>query len=100
MVHFWPLAMAMAVAVIRPEHAIGADLHENRLFYEKRYFSPILIISVPSRPQKWIRLEILRWKMVSGGLEVKIKAISWLISDFLCKLDIQSRSFSFAGGGR
>ena len=40
MVHFWPLAMAvamataMAVAVIRPEHAIGADLHENRLLFK------------------------------------------------------------------
>ena len=73
MVHFWTLAIAMAtamaVAVIRPEHALGADLHENRLLYEKHYFRPILVISGPSRPQKWIRLEILRWKMVSGGLE-------------------------------
>ena len=77
MVHLWPLTMAiamamataMAVAVIRPEHAIGADLHENRLFIEKRCFKPIFVISGPSRPQKWIRLEILRWKMVSGGLE-------------------------------
>ena len=66
------MATAMAVAVIRPEHAIGADLQENQLFYEQFYFSSILVISGPSRPQKWIRLEILRWKMVSGGLEVKI----------------------------
>ena len=66
------MALAMAMAVIRPEHAIGADLHENRLFIKKHYFSPILVISGPSRPQKWVRLEILRWKMVSGGLEVKI----------------------------
>ena len=79
---------------------IGADLHENLLFIGKRYFRPILVTSGPSRPQKWIRLEILHWKMVSGGLEVKIKAISWQIYDFLYKLDIQSRSFSFAGGGR
>merc|ERR1711924_8837 len=71
------MVTAMAVAVIRPEHAIGADLQENLLFYEKLYFRPILVISGPSRPQKWIRLEILRWKMVWGGLEVKIKAISW-----------------------
>ena len=79
MVYFWPLATAMAiamamatamaVAVIRPEHAIGADLHENRLFIEKLVFRPILIILEPSRPQKWIRLEILRWKTVSGGVE-------------------------------
>ena len=48
---------------------IGADLHENLLFIEKRDVKRILVISGPSRPQKWIRLEILRWKMVSGGLE-------------------------------
>ena len=77
----------------------GADLHENVLFIEKHRFRFILVVSGPSRPQKWIRLEILRRKMVSGGLEVKIKAISWQIYDFLYKLDIQSRSFSFAGGG-
>ena len=70
------MATAMAVAVIKPEHAIGADLEKNRLFYETPYFRSILVISGPSRPQKWIRLEILRWKMVSGGLEVKSKAIS------------------------
>ena len=63
------MATAMAVAVIRPEHAIGADLHENQLFYEKQCFRSILVISGPSRPQKWIRLEILRWKTVSGGVE-------------------------------
>ena len=45
------MATAMAVAVIRPEHAIGADLHENRLFIEKRCFSTILVISEPSRPE-------------------------------------------------
>ena len=66
MVHFWPLAIAMAmatamaVAVIRPEHALGADLHENQLFIEKLRFKPILVISGPSRPQNWIWLEILR----------------------------------------
>ena len=48
---------------------IGADLHENRLLIEKLCISIILLISGPSRPQKWIRLQILRWKMVSGGLE-------------------------------
>ena len=70
------MAMAMAVAVIRPEHAIGADLEKNLLFYETAYFRPILVISGPSRPQKWIRLEISVKMVVSGGLEVKIKAIS------------------------
>ena len=70
------MATAMAVAVIRPEHAIGADLHENRLFYEKQCFRPILVISGPSRPQKWIRLEISVKMVVSGGLEVKIEHIS------------------------
>ena len=63
------MATAIAVAAIGPEHATGADLHENRLFTEKHYFRPILIISGRSRPQKWIRLEILRWKMVPGGVE-------------------------------
>ena len=48
---------------------IGADLHENRLFYEKQCVGSILVISGPSRRQTWIQLEILRWKMVSGGLE-------------------------------
>ena len=44
----------------RPEYAEGGQIHENRLFIEKRCFMPILVISGPSRPQKWIRLEILR----------------------------------------
>ena len=65
------MATAMAMAVIRPGYAIGADLHENRLT-EKHCFSSSLVISEPSRPQKWIRLEILHQKMVSGGPEVKI----------------------------
>ena len=57
------VAMAMAAAaaaVIRPEHAEGGRNHENRLFIETRYFRPVLVILGPSRPQKWIRLEILR----------------------------------------
>ena len=62
-------AAAAAAAVIRPEHAEGAWNHESRLFIETRYFGPILDILGPSRPQKWIRLEILHQKMVSGGLE-------------------------------
>ena len=48
---------------------IGADLHENQLFIEKRCFRTILIIFEPSRPQKWIRLEISGRIVVSGGLE-------------------------------
>ena len=64
------MAMAMAAAaVIRPEHAEGARNHENRLFIGKRYFRPILAILGPSRPQKWIRLEIPVKMVVSGGLE-------------------------------
>ena len=54
------MAMATAMAVIRPKHAEGGQIHENLLFTEKRVFICILIISGPSRPQKWIRLEILR----------------------------------------
>ena len=61
---------------------IGADLHENRLFIEKRCCRPILIISGPSRPQKWIRLEISGRMVVSGGLEVKIEPISWSQSGY------------------
>ena len=77
------MAMAMAVAAIRPEHAIGAGLHENRLFHEKHYFRSILAISGPCRPQKWIRLEILRWKMVSGRLEDENKSISGKINEIV-----------------
>ena len=54
------MAMAMAMAVIRPEHVGRADLHENLLFVEKCVLRLILAILEPSRPQKWIRLEILR----------------------------------------
>ena len=58
------IAMAMAMAVIRPEHSEGARNHENPLFCEKhksmkkRNFGSILVDWGPSRPQKWIRLEI------------------------------------------
>ena len=45
-------AMATAMAVIRPEHAEGGQIHENLLFRS------ILVISGPSRRQKWIRLKI------------------------------------------
>ena len=57
-------AAAAAAAVIRPEHAEGERNHENRLFIEKRVFRSMLSISGPSRPQKWIRLEISVLKMV------------------------------------
>ena len=50
--------------------------HKNALFNEKRSFRPFLTISGPSRPQKWIRLEISIILVVSGGLEVKIEASS------------------------
>ena len=76
------MATAMAVAVTRPGYAIGADLHENRLFIEKRCFTPILVISGPSRPQKWIRLEISIILVVLGGLGVKIETISWLFTGY------------------
>ena len=63
------MAMATAMAVIRPEHAYRGRPPRKSTFYEKQCFSLILVISGPSRPQKWIRLEILRWKMVPRGLE-------------------------------
>ena len=74
---------------------IGADLHENQLFIEKRCFRPNLVISGPPRPQKWIRLEILHWKMVSGGLEVKIEVISKIIEP---KLKILFSGVEFRAG--
>ena len=51
---------------------------KNALFVEKQRFGPILAISGPSRPQKWIRLEILH-RMV--GPHVKLS----LGSDFTTK---------------
>ena len=51
------MAMAMAVAVIRPGYAIGADLHENRLFIEKRCF----------RFSFWSFLSLLDLKNGSGS---------------------------------
>ena len=60
MVHFLPLTMpiatAMAVAVIRPEHAIGADLHENRLFMKNLILDPF-----------WSFLDLLDVKNGSGS---------------------------------
>ena len=62
MVHFWSLAMAMAmatamaVAVIRPEHAIGADLHKNRLFIKNTILSVF-----------WSFLDVLDLKNGSGS---------------------------------
>ena len=67
------LAMAMAVAVIKPENAYrGRPPRKSTFFYEKHCFKFILITFDPSRPQKWIRLEILHKKIVSGSPEVKI----------------------------
>ena len=74
MAHSLPMAVAMAVAaamaVIRPEHAEGGRIHENDLLSKTR-FTSILFILGPSRPHKWIRLEILHQKIVSGCLETK-----------------------------
>ena len=53
------MAVAAAMAVIRPEHSEGGRNHKNRLVMKKHYFGSILAISGPSRPQKWIWLEIL-----------------------------------------
>ena len=64
------VAMAVAVAaVIRPEHAGRGRPPRKSIFYKKRYFCSILAILGPSRPQKWIRLEIPVKMVVSGGLE-------------------------------
>ena len=47
------------------------DPHEKWTFAEKMCFWPILVISGPSRPQKWNRLEILRRIAPTRGLETK-----------------------------
>ena len=49
---------------------------KDALFSENLRFWPILNISAPSRPQKWIRLEILHRKMALRGLETQNSAIS------------------------
>ena len=59
----------------------GADLHENQLVIEELGLSWFLSISGPSRPQKWIRLEISVILVVSGGLYDENKSISWQIYD-------------------
>ena len=69
-------AAAAAAAVIRPEHAGRGRPPRKSTFIEKRSFRPILAILEPSRPQKWIRLEISSRMVLSGGLEVKNKATS------------------------
>ena len=63
------MAMAMAVAVNRPERAGRGGPPRTLTFIEQRFFMPIVVILEPSRPQQWIRLEILHRKMVSGGPE-------------------------------
>ena len=48
-----------------------ADLTKNVLFMKNAVFDILLTISGPSRPQKWIQLEILVRMVVLRGLEVK-----------------------------
>ena len=45
------------------------DPHEKLTFSENVFFRPILNRFVTSRPQKWIRLEILHRIVVLRGLE-------------------------------
>ena len=67
-------AAAAAVAVIRPEHVGRGRPPRKSTFYKKLVFRPILVISGPSRPQKWIRLEILHRTMsVSCQLEPLVR---------------------------
>ena len=58
-------------------------VHESLYFLEKRSFSSILAISERSRPQKWIRLEILRRIDTVWGLSDQPKPISWQIYEKL-----------------
>ena len=62
-------AAAAAAAVIKPEHAGRGRPPRKSTFIKKHCFRLILTIFELSRPQKWIRLEILHQKMVLGGLE-------------------------------
>ena len=49
------MALAMAKAVACLSMRGGADLHENLLFMKQKHrFRPMLVISGPSRSQKWI----------------------------------------------
>ena len=55
---------------------IGDDLTKIDFLLKKCSFRLFFIISGPSRPQKWIQLEILRNTHPGRGLEIKIKTIS------------------------
>ena len=69
--------MATAMAVMIKALACVEGPTSTKIFFliEKHSFSSILVILEPSRPHKWIRLEI-SLRMISGGLEVKNAAIS------------------------
>ena len=64
-----PWARPKAGPVIMPKCTARGRPPRKSTFIEKKYFRFILVHFGPSTPQKLIRLEILRWKMVSGGLE-------------------------------
>ena len=63
------VAMATAMAVIRPERAKGAWTHENSLFRNKHRFDAILIIFDPSRPQKVDPAGSFALEKAAGGPE-------------------------------
>ena len=83
-------AMAMAMAVIMPEYA-GRGRPQRCLFFLQNILFDIwsiLIISEPSRPRKWIRLENLNWKIASRGPKTWNECISWQICDLKLSVPI------------
>ena len=72
-----PMAQAMAMAQLKTtlglteglSTRVRANLNEKYLSINKCLFSHTLVISGPSKPQNWMRIEIAHRKMVSGCLE-------------------------------
>ena len=76
------MAVATAMAVIRPEHAEGGWIHESVFFLEiivlELLRSFLCLLDLTKRIR---RLKILRQKIVFGGPESFNSTISWQICD-------------------
>ena len=65
--------------------AVGLDRKrpgKNVPFIEERCLGSILIISGPSRPQKWMQLEIPVLKMVQCLNDIVVIALDWSLIPF------------------
>ena len=72
--HIWPWARPKAGPVINRARSARGRPPRKLTFYEKRCFRSILAHFGPSRPHKWIRLEILHlWVSVSCQTEPVVK---------------------------